>query len=98
VVGFAQYREIREVSPDALRVYVVAKQWMWEAVYPDGTAVQDDIRVPLGRPVVLLLTARDVIHSFYVPGFRLKQDAVPGRVTTLQFTATVAGAHDILCA
>jgi cytochrome c oxidase subunit 2 len=98
VVGFGQFREIRAVSPDAMRVYVVAKQWMWEAVYPDGTSVQDEIRVPVGRPVVLLMTARDVIHSFYVPAFRLKQDVVPGRLTTLQITATEAGTFDILCA
>jgi len=56
VVGFGQYREIRHVSPDAMRVYVVAKQWMWEAVYPDGTSVQDEIRVPVGRPVALMMT------------------------------------------
>jgi cytochrome c oxidase subunit 2 len=98
VVGFGQYRDIRSITPGAMRVYVVAKQWMWEAVYPDGTAVQDDIRVPVGRPVALILTARDVIHSFYVPSFRLKQDVVPGRVTTLEFTATVPGTYDILCA
>lgn len=98
VVGFAQYRQIRSVTPGAIRVYVVAKQWMWEAVYPDGTAVQDDIRVPVGRPVDLLLTSRDVIHSFYVPSFRLKQDVVPGRITTLEITATEPGEWDILCA
>ncbi len=98
VVGFGQYREIRHVDPDAMRIYIVAKQWMWEAVYPDGTAVQDDIRVPVGRPVVLVMTSRDVIHSFFVPSFRLKQDVVPGRMTTLQITATEAGEFDILCA
>ncbi len=98
VVGFGQYREIRRVSPDAIRVYVVAKQWMWEAVYSDGTSVQDEIRVPVGRPVVLLMTARDVIHSFFVPAFRLKQDVVPGRLTTLQLTATEPGTFEILCA
>jgi cytochrome c oxidase subunit II len=98
VVGFSQFRRIREISPDAMRVYVVAKQWMWEAVYPDGTAVQDDIRVPVGQPVALMMTSRDVIHSFYVPSFRLKQDVVPGRITTLQITATMAGTFDILCA
>jgi cytochrome c oxidase subunit 2 len=98
IVGFGQYREIRAVDPGAMRIYIVAKQWMWEAVYPDGTAVQDDNRVPVGRPVVLVMTARDVIHSFYVPSFRLKQDVVPGRMTTLQLTATEAGTFDILCA
>jgi len=98
VVGFGQYREIRAVTPGAPHIYVVAKQWMWEAVYPDGTAVQDDIRVPVGQPVVLVMTSRDVIHSFYVPSFRLKQDVVPGRMTTLQINATETGTWDILCA
>ena len=98
VVGFGQFREIRSVTPGAPHIYVVAKQWMWEAVYPDGTNVQDDIRVPVGQPVVLVMTSRDVIHSFYVPSFRLKQDVVPGRMTTLQITATEAGEWDILCA
>jgi cytochrome c oxidase subunit 2 len=98
VVGFGQFRAIHTVTPGAPRIYVVAKQWMWEAVYPDGTAVQDAIRVPVGRPVVLLLTARDVIHSFYVPSFRLKQDVVPGRITELEITATTPGEYDILCA
>ena len=98
IVGFEQYRDLRTPPADAMRIYVVAKQWMWEAVYPDGVAVQDDLRVPVGRPVVLLMTSRDVIHSFYVPSFRVKQDVLPGRITTLWFTATVPGTYDIECA
>ncbi len=96
--GFAQLRAMRTPGPNALEVYVVAKQWMWSFVYPDGTAAEDELRVPVGQPVELLLTSRDVIHSFYVPAFRLKQDAVPGRMTSLAFTATEAGTYDILCA
>jgi cytochrome c oxidase subunit II len=98
LAGFTQYRELREPSPDALRVYVVAKQWMWSFVYADGTAAQDDLRVPVGRPIETLMTSRDVIHSFYVPAFRLKQDVVPGRITTMEFTATEPGEYDIQCA
>ncbi len=98
VVGFTQYRNLRTPPADAMRIYVVAKQWMWEAVYPDGTSVQDDIRVPVGKPVELLMTSRDVIHSFYVPAFRVKQDVVPGRTTMVWFTALDAGSYDILCA
>jgi cytochrome c oxidase subunit II len=98
VVGFSQYRELRTPPKDSLHIYVVAKQWMWQAVYPDGTTVEDDIRVPVGQPVELVMTSRDVIHSFYVPAFRVKQDVVPGRSTTLWFTAVQPGAYDILCA
>jgi cytochrome c oxidase subunit 2 len=97
-IGFAQYRELRRPSPDALRIYVVAKQWMWSFVYADGTAAQDALRVPVGRPVETLMTSRDVIHSFYIPAFRLKQDVVPGRITTLEFTAVEPGEYEILCA
>jgi cytochrome c oxidase subunit 2 len=98
VVGFAQYRALRSPPDGAMRIYVVAKQWMWAAVYPDGTSVEDDIRVPVGEPVHLLMTSRDVIHSFYVAAFRVKQDVLPGRTTELWFTATIPGTYDILCA
>ncbi len=98
LVGFSQYRELRAVPRDALRVHVVAKQWMWQFVYPDGQTAEDELRVPVGQPVELVLTSRDVIHSFYVPAFRLKQDLVPGRITNLWFTATEPGTYDILCA
>jgi cytochrome c oxidase subunit 2 len=97
-VGFDQYKDLRTPPPNALRVYVVAKQWMWQFVYPNGTAAEDDLRVPVGQPVVLLATSRDMIHSFYVPSFRLKQDVVPGRITDLWFTAERPGTYEILCA
>ena len=98
VIGFSQYRELRSPPDDALRIYVVAKQWMWQFVYPNGSAAETELRVPVGQPVEVLITSRDVIHSFYVPAFRLKQDAVPGRVTYLWFTADKPGTYDILCA
>lgn len=97
-VGFGQFRDIRTPPANAIRVYTVAKQWMWQFVYPNGTASEDDLRVPVGLPVVLLGTSRDVIHSFYVPAFRLKEDVVPGRITTLWFTAEHAGTYQIECA
>jgi cytochrome c oxidase subunit 2 len=98
IVGFGQFREMREPPPNAMRVYVVAKQWMWQFVYPDGATAEVELRVPVGQPVELVMTARDVIHSFYVPSFRVKQDVVPGRATTLWFTAVSPGEYDILCA
>jgi cytochrome c oxidase subunit 2 len=97
-VGFSQYRDIHEVPNGALRIHVVAKQWMWQFVYPNGANSEDVLRVPVGQPVEVLITSRDVIHSFYVPAFRLKQDAVPGRITTIWFTATMPGEFPILCA
>lgn len=98
LVGFTQYRELRSPPSNAMRVYVVAKQWMWQYVYPNGMAAEDDLRVPVGQPVELMMTGRDVIHSFYVPAFRVKQDVVPGRITSLWFTATEPGKYAIECA
>ena len=98
VIGFSQYRAIHTMPKDAIRIHVVAKQWLWQFLYPNGAAAEDDLRVPVGEPVEVLLTSRDVIHSFYVPAFRLKQDAVPGRITTLWFTAVEPGTYEILCA
>ncbi|HEX8107154.1 MAG TPA: hypothetical protein VF516_05465 [Kofleriaceae bacterium] len=98
VVGFAQYRDIETAPADAMPIYVTAKQWMWKFAYPDGPTSQDALIVPVGRPVKLILTSRDVIHSFYVPEFRLKQDVVPGRAETLWFEATAPGSYDVLCA
>jgi cytochrome c oxidase subunit II len=97
-IGFGQYREVHDAPPNAIRIHVVAKQWMWQFVYPNGATSEVDLRVPVDEPVEVLLTSRDVIHSFYVPAFRMKQDAVPGRITSLWFTAIEPGTYDILCA
>jgi cytochrome c oxidase subunit 2 len=96
-VGVRQYLRIRVPPPGAMDVYVTAKQWMWKFSYPEGPATISTLYVPAGRPVRLILTSRDVIHSFYVPDFRIKYDAVPGRLTTAWFEATQPGAYQILC-
>ncbi len=98
LVGFSQYRELRDIPSDAIRIHVVAKQWMWQFVYPNGADAEDELRIPVGKPVEVVLTSRDVIHSFYVPAFRLKQDVVPGRITAMWFEATEPGTYEILCA
>ena len=87
----------RRVPSDALPVYVVAKQWMWRLQHGNGRQEINELHVPLNRPVVLILASQDVIHSFYVPAFRLKQDVVPGRYTRLWFTASKLGDYRILC-
>ncbi|VTU33556.1 Cytochrome c oxidase subunit 2 precursor [Variovorax sp. PBS-H4] len=86
------------VPPDALPVYVVAKQWMWKLQHRNGRREINELHVPLGQPVHLLMTSQDAIHSFYVPAFRLKQDLVPGRYTGLWFTATQLGEFRLFCA
>jgi len=98
---FLGYREfVRQQTPpsDSMDVYVMAKKWMWKIAYPGGPNAINVLRVPAGRNVRLLMTSRDVIHSFYVPEFRVKQDVLPGRYTQTWFNATTPGRYQILCA
>ncbi len=98
VVGFRQYVGIEVPPAGSMDVYVTARQWVWKFAYADGPATAGVLYLPRGRPVRLLLTSRDVIHSFFVPAFRMKQDAVPGRYTTIGLTPTRTGRFQILCA
>lgn len=97
VLGFRQFVQIRSAPKDSIEVYVTAKKWMWIFAYPGGESSNATLYVPVGRPVKLVMTSRDVIHSFYVPEFRLKHDVVPGRMTTMWFEATAPGVYPILC-
>lgn len=98
VVGFRQFIELKTPPAGAMEIYVTGKQWMWAFAYPKGPASKGVLYVPVNRPVKLLITSRDVIHSFFVPAFRLKQDAVPGRYTMAWFEATQVGTYPIFCA
>jgi cytochrome c oxidase subunit 2 len=90
--------EMRTPPADARTIYVVAKQWMWEIQHPGGQREINVLHVPLGTPIRLTMTSQDVIHSFYVPAFRVKQDVLPGRYTQLWFTATKLGRFPLFCA
>jgi cytochrome c oxidase subunit 2 len=92
------YIEISRPPADAMDVYVVGKQWMWKIQHPDGRREINELHVPVGRPVRLTMASEDVIHSFYVPAFRVKADVVPGRFTTLWFEATKPGRYHLFCA
>jgi cytochrome c oxidase subunit 2 len=83
---------------EAMEISVVGKQWMWKAEHPSGQREINELHVPAGRPVTLRLISEDVIHSFYVPAFRLKEDVLPGRYTTLWFEATEPGDYHLFCA
>ena len=98
LVGTLQYDRMMTPPSDAMTVYVTAKQWMWKFSYPDGRASMDVLTVPEGRPVKLVMTSRDVIHSLYVPAFRVKHDVVPGRYYTAWFEANAPGTYAIECA
>lgn len=84
--------------PGALELHVAAKQWMWKIRHPNGTREINTLHVPRGEAVRLVMTSQDVIHSFYVPAFRLKRDVLPGRYTEMWFRPTVAGDYPLFCA
>jgi cytochrome c oxidase subunit 2 len=83
---------------DSTEVYVVAKQWMWKLEHAEGQREINELHVPVGQDVKLIMTSQDVIHSFFVPAFRMKQDVLPGRYTVAWFKATKAGTYHLFCA
>jgi cytochrome c oxidase subunit 2 len=96
--GASLYATMRRPPDDATNVDVVGKQWMWKLQHIEGRREINELHVPVGKPIKLTLTSEDVIHSFYVPAFRIKQDAVPGRYTTAWFEATKPGRYHLFCA
>lgn len=98
VWGAALYLNVYGAAPDALPIYVVAKQWMWKAQHPGGQREINELHAPVGRPVRLIMASQDVIHSFFMPEFRVKHDVVPGRYQELWFEAEKAGVFQLLCA
>ncbi len=94
----ALYHKLYTPPADALEIFVVAKQWMWKLQHPEGRREINELHVPLGRPVKLLMTSEDVIHSFFVPAFRTKQDVLPGRYVSLWFQAEKPGSYPLFCA
>lgn len=97
VIGFKDYIWYAHPPKNAMDVYVTGKKWMWHFAYPDGPNANAILHVPANRPVRLLLTSRDVIHSFFVPEFRIKQDAIPGRYSETWFEATKTGRFRVYC-
>jgi len=91
------FYDMYKPPPGAIQINVVAKQWMWKLQHPEGQREIDELHIPVGRPVELIMTSQDVIHSFFVPAFRIKQDVLPGRTTTTWFQATKAGQYHLLC-
>jgi cytochrome c oxidase subunit 2 len=96
--GYWQYVQLASPPADTYDVYVSGKQWMWKFAYPDGSHTINTLYVPVQKPVRLILTSRDVIHSFYVPDFRIKHDVIPGRYTSIWFSAREPGTHRVFCA
>src|SRR5579863_3731737 len=96
--GAIIYFKERTPPRGATEVYVVAKQWMWKLEHEEGLREINELHVPVGRDVKMIMTSQDVIHSFYIPAFRIKQDVLPGRYTTLWFRATKPGVYHLFCA
>ncbi|HET7883462.1 MAG TPA: cytochrome c oxidase subunit II [Acetobacteraceae bacterium] len=95
--GSRLYVQLLRPPDNALKVYIVAKQWMWKAEYPGGQREIDSLHVPLGQPVELVMTSQDVIHDFFVPAFRVKRDVLPGQYETLWFRADRPGVYHLFC-
>ncbi len=97
-IGTQVFFEMFNPPKDATPIYVVGKQWMWKVQHPQGRSEINEIHLPAGRPVKLLMTSQDVIHSFYVPAFRVKQDVLPGRLTQEWFEPMKPGRYHLFCA
>jgi cytochrome c oxidase subunit 2 len=96
--GASLYFQNSRAPDGAIEIYVVAKQWMWKLQHPEGLREINELHVPVGRPVRLIMTSQDVIHSFYIPAFRIKNDVLPNRYTTAWFEATKTGRYHLFCA
>ncbi len=96
--GYSVYNAMTQAPTDAYEVRVVGKKWSWQFQYDTGQSTTGELFVPLNKPVKLIMTSEDVLHSFFVPNFRVKQDVVPGMYTSIWFEAKVPGKHQVFCA
>lgn len=92
------YLSFRHPPPAAMKIDGVAKQWMWKFQHPEGQAEINQLHIPAGQPVQLLLASQDVVHSLFIPALRVKQDVVPGRYTSMWFAANKPGIYRLACA
>jgi cytochrome c oxidase subunit 2 len=98
VWGADVYFRIARPPADSMEVFVVGKQWMWKVQHPEGVREINELHVPVNRNVKITLGSEDVLHDYYIPAFRVKMDAVPGKLTTMWFRATKPGVYQIFCA
>jgi cytochrome c oxidase subunit II len=98
VWGASLYFQITTPPSNAMEVYVVGKRWMWKAQHVSGQREINELHVPINQPVKLIIGSEDVLHAYWVPAFRMKMDAVPGRTTTMFFEASKPGTYQLFCA
>ena len=96
--GASLFFRLATPPANAMELFVVGKQWMWKVQHPEGVREINEMHGPIGRPVRITLGSEDVLHDYSIPAFRVKMDAVPGKLTTLWFEATVPGRYHIFCA
>jgi len=97
VWGASVFFAMSRPPDETINIYVVGKQWMWKLEHMDGAREINELHLPVGRPVKLIMGSEDVIHSFFIPSFRAKADVIPGRFNTLWFTPSKAGRYHIFC-
>jgi cytochrome c oxidase subunit 2 len=98
VWGAKVFFDLYRPPTGAMEIYVVGKQWMWKVQHMDGQREINELHIPVGRPVKLIMGSEDVLHSYYIPAFRVKADVIPGRYNALWFTATKPGTYHLFCA
>ena len=98
VWGASVFFAMSHPPDETLNIYVVGKQWMWKFQHLDGQREINELHVPVGRPVKLIMTSEDVIHDVFVPAFRVKADVIPGRYTHIWFQPTKPGRYQLFCA
>jgi len=98
VWGASVFFAMARPPSETIDIYVVGKQWMWKFQHLDGQREIDELHVPVGRPVRLIMTSEDVIHDVFVPAFRIKADVIPGRYTNIWFQPTKPGRYHLFCA
>ncbi len=97
VWGYVVYDKMIRSPSNAMEIRVIGKQWLWQFQYDDGRSTINELYVPVNQPVKLVMTSTDVLHSFFIPNFRVKQDVVPGMYSSVWFEATIPGNHQVFC-
>jgi cytochrome c oxidase subunit 2 len=95
--GANVYFDQMHAPANSMEIFVTGKQWMWKFQHPTGKKEINDLHVPAGRPIKLIMATEDVIHDFYVPAFRVKMDVMPGKYNTSWFHATKTGEYHLFC-
>lgn len=95
--GWSLWNTFRDVPADRMEVQLESGMYSWDYTYPNGVRVQNELRVPVGKPIMLRMTSRDTLHSHWIPDFRVKEDSMPGRITYMWFYPDQPGEHIVTC-